>query len=56
MTEEQRLKTLTELINAETLLEIKTSLIQLTELIKDLRRRLFLSEHGNLKRDMSTLK
>jgi len=56
MTEEQRLKTLAELSNAETLLEMKTSLIQLNESIVDLRRRLFLSEHVNLKGDISLLK
>ena len=43
MTEEQRLKTLAELSNAETLLEMKTSLFQLNESITDLRKRLFLS-------------
>ena len=56
MSEEQRLKTLAELSNAETILEMKILLIQLNESIADMRRRLFLSEHGNLKRDMSTLK
>jgi hypothetical protein len=38
MTKEQRLKILAELNNAETLLEMKTSLIQLNESIKYLRK------------------
>jgi transcriptional regulator with XRE-family HTH domain len=53
MTEEQRLKTLAELSNAETLLEMKTSLFQLNESITDLRRRLFLSEYGITKGENS---
>jgi transcriptional regulator with XRE-family HTH domain len=56
MSEEQRLKTLAELSNAETLLEMKTSLFQLNESITDLRRRLFLSEYGITKEENSILK
>ena len=56
MSEEQRLKTLTELSNAKTILEMKILLFQLNESNTDLIRRLFLFEFGINKGENSILK